>query len=120
MAKGSGFSGGKSGILALEKINDERELYEHYIPFVQGGALFVPTKRNHELGDELFFLLSIYLHSDPIPMTGKVVWVAHQGSGSSQREGVGVQFTDEQAELKIQIEQALTGTVHAQHPTLTM
>ena len=53
-------------------------------------------------------------------MTGKVVWVAHQGSGSSQREEVGVQFTDEQAELKIQIEQALTGTVHAQHPTLTM
>ena len=122
MAKGSGFSGGKSGILALE-INDERELYElyeHYMHFVQGGALFVPTKRNHELGDELFFLLSVYLHSDPIPMTGKVVWVAHQGSGSSQREGVGVQFTDEQAELKIQIEQALTGTVHAQHPTLTM
>ena len=63
MAKGSGFSGGKSGILALE-INDERELYElyeHYMPFVQGGALFVPTKRNHELGDELFFLLSIYI-----------------------------------------------------------
>ena len=57
MAKGSGFSGGKSGILALE-INDERELYElyeHYMHFVQGGALFVPTKRNHELGDELFF-----------------------------------------------------------------
>jgi len=54
MAKGSGFSGGKSGILAPE-INDERELYEHYMPFVQGGALFVPTKRNHELGDELFF-----------------------------------------------------------------
>ena len=119
MAKGSGFSGGKSGILALE-INDERELYEHYMSFVEGGGLFVPTKRSHELGDELFFLLSIYLHSDPIPMTGRVVWVAHQGAGSSQKEGVGVQFTDEQAELKIQIEQALTGTVHAQHPTLTM
>lgn len=73
MAKGSGFSGGKSGILALE-IKDERELYEHYMSFVDGGALFVPTKKSHELGDELFFLLSIYLHSDPIPMTGKVIW----------------------------------------------
>jgi len=60
MAKGSGFSGGKSGILALE-INDERELYEHYMPFVQGGALFVPTKRNHELGDELFFSVECLL-----------------------------------------------------------
>ena len=53
-------------------------------------------------------------------MTGKVVWVTHQGSVSTKKEGVGVQFTDEQAELKIQIEQALTGTVHSQHPTLTM
>ena len=54
MAKGTGFTGGKSGILALE-IHDERELYEHYMSFVQGGALFVPTKRSHELGDEIFF-----------------------------------------------------------------
>jgi Tfp pilus assembly protein PilZ len=44
MAKGTGFSGGKSGILASE-IKDERELYEHYMLFVQGGALFVPTKK---------------------------------------------------------------------------
>ena len=100
MAKGTGFSGGKSGILALE-IKDERELYEHYMLFVQGGALFVPTKKNYKLGDDIFFWLSIYLRKDPIPMTGNVVWVTHQGPGSTKKEGVGVQFTDEQAELKI-------------------
>jgi type IV pilus assembly protein PilZ len=65
-------------------------------------------------------LLSIYLLSEPLPMTGKVVWVTHKDSGRSQKEGVGVQFTDEQAELKIHIEQALTGMVNSQHPTLTM
>jgi len=53
-------------------------------------------------------------------MTGKVVWVTHSGSGSSKREGVGVQFTDEQADLKIQIEQVLTGMVQSHQPTLTM
>lgn len=114
-----GFSGGKAGILALE-IKDEAELYNHYMSFVQGGAIFVPTKKAHELGDDIFFLLSIYLRNDPIPMTGKVVWVTHKGSGSAKSEGVGVQFTDEQAELKIQIEQALTGMVNSHHPTLTM
>lgn len=119
MAGRSGFSGGKGGILALE-IKDDAELYEHYMSFVEGGALFVPTKKNHELGDDIFFLLSIYLHSEPIPMTGTVVWVAHRGSGSPKREGVGVQFTADQAELKIQIEQALTGKVTSHHPTLTM
>ena len=115
----SDFTGGKVGVLVLE-IKDEAELYKHYMSFVQGGAIFVPTKKAHELGDDIFFLLSIYLCTDPIPMTGKVVWVTHKGSVSSNKEGVGVQFTDEQAELKLQIEQALTGTVHAQHPTLTM
>ena len=115
----TGFSGGKAGILALE-IKDEAELYEHYMSFVQGGAIFVPTKKVHELGDDIFFLLSIYLRTDPIPMTGKVAWVTHKGSSSSKKEGVGVQFTDEQAELKLQIEQALTGMVNSHHPTLTM
>ena len=115
----SGFSGGKGGVLALE-IKDEAELYEHYMSFVQGGAIFVPTKKAHELGDDIFFLLSIYLRPDPIPMTGQVVWVMHKGSGSSNKEGVGVQFTDEQAELNIQIEQALTVMVSSHHPTLTI
>ena len=115
----SGFSGGKGGVLALE-IKDEAELYEHYMSFVQGGAIFVPTKKAHELGDDIFFLLSIYLRPDPIPMTGQVVWVMHKGSGSSNKEGVGVQSTDEQAELKTQIEQALPVMVSSHHPTLTM
>jgi type IV pilus assembly protein PilZ len=119
MAGKKGFAGGSGGILALD-IKDEAELYEHYMSFVQGGALFVPTRKSHELGDDIFFLLSIYLRSEPLPMTGKVVWVTHKGSGSSKKEGVGVQFTDEQAELKIQIEQALTGMVNSPHPTLTM
>jgi type IV pilus assembly protein PilZ len=115
----SDFTGGKVGVLVLE-IKDEAELYKHYMSFVQGGAIFVPTKKAHELGDDIFFLLSIYLCIDPIAMTGKVVWVTHKGSVSSNKEGVGVQFTDEQAELKIQIEQALTGMVKSHHLTLTM
>tara|TARA_B110000503_G_scaffold143494_1_gene245286 strand:+ start:2999 stop:3343 length:345 start_codon:yes stop_codon:yes gene_type:complete len=113
------FKGGKSGILAIE-INDENTLYQHYMSFVQGGGLFVPTEKTYDLGDELFFLLSIYLRPDPIPMTGKVVWVAHKGSGSAKKEGVGVQLSEEYADLKVDIEQALTGTLHSHKPTLTM
>jgi len=65
-------------------------------------------------------LVTMYPSNEPNPMTGKVVWVTHSGSGSSKREGVGVQFTDEQADLKIQIEKALTGLVQSPQPTLTM
>ena len=113
------FKSGKGGILAVE-ISDEDLLYQHYMSFVEGGGLFVPTKKNYELGDDVFFLLSIYLRPEPIPMTGKVVWVTHKGSGSFKVQGVGVQLSEEHAELKVDIEQALTGTVHSHNLTLTM
>ena len=113
------FKGGKGGILSVE-INNEDALYEHYMAFVQGGGVFVPTKKSYELGDDIFFLLSIYLRPEPIPMTGKVVWVTHKGSASFKQEGVVVQLSPEHEELKVVIEQALTGTVHSHKPTLTM
>jgi type IV pilus assembly protein PilZ len=113
------FSGGKRGILSLE-IKGEDTLYEHYMAFVQGGGLFVPTTKSYELGDDIFFLLDIYLRPEPIPMTGKVVWVTHKGSASFKQQGVGVQLSDEHEDLKTDIEQALTGTVHSHKPTLTM
>jgi len=54
MAGKKGFAGGSGGTLALD-IKDETQLYEHYMPFVQGGAPFVPTRKSHELGDDIFF-----------------------------------------------------------------
>ena len=98
----SGFSGGKGGVLALE-IKDEAELYEHYMSFVQGGAIFVPTKKAHELGDDIFFLLSIYLRPDPIPMTGQVVWVMHKGSGSSIKKALAYSLLMNRQSLKYRL-----------------
>lgn len=113
------FGGGKGGILAVE-IKDEATLYEHYLSFVEGGAIFVPTKKTYKLGEEIFFLLSIYLQAEPVPMTGKVVWITPKGAGGKRLEGVGVKFGEEQLELRNQIEQALTGTMLSHRPTLTM
>ena len=38
------FNGGKGGILTVD-ISDENLLYQHYMSFVEGGGLFVPTKK---------------------------------------------------------------------------
>ena len=48
------FKGGKGGILTVD-ISDENLLYQHYMSFVDGGGLFVPTKKTYELGDDIFF-----------------------------------------------------------------
>ena len=45
--------GTKNGILSLA-IKDKAVLYAAYMPFVRNGGLFIPTKKEYELGDEVF------------------------------------------------------------------
>lgn len=109
----------RDGRLTLE-IRDKMSLYSHYMPFVEGGALFVPTQSGYQLGDKLSFVLSVYLLAEPVPITGVVIWVASCGFGSVMRSGVGVQFTGQQTNLKRQIEQTLADMLWSDRPTLTM
>ena len=53
-------------------------------------------------------------------LLGVVVWVTNCTFGSVRQSGVGVQFTRQQSDLRVQIEQALTGMLWSDHPTLTM
>ena len=101
-------------------IRDKMSLYSHYMPFVEGGALFVPTQGVYQLGDKLSFELSVYLCAKPLLIVGVVIWVANCSINSTGQSGVGVQFTRQQSDLRGQIEQALTGMLWSDHPTLTM
>jgi len=51
-------------------IKDKQALYMSYMPFVQGGGLFVPTKKDHSLGDEMFLLAKIMDEPDPVQISG--------------------------------------------------
>ena len=42
----------KQGLLSLQ-IKDKKELYSAYMPYVKGGAIFVPTPKRYQLGDEI-------------------------------------------------------------------
>jgi len=50
--------GARNGILSLA-IKDKTVLYAAYMPFVRNGGLFIPTKKEYELGDEVFMLLNL-------------------------------------------------------------
>ena len=80
------FKGGKSGILAIE-INDENTLYQHYMSFVQGGGLFVPTKKTYDLGDELFFSLEYLFTARPYPHDWKSCLGCPQRFRQCQKRG---------------------------------
>ncbi|MDX1381365.1 MAG: pilus assembly protein PilZ, partial [Xanthomonadales bacterium] len=45
----------QQGILSLS-IKDRNALYQAYMPFVQGGGLFIPSTKRFNLGDEVFLL----------------------------------------------------------------
>lgn len=40
-------------------IRDKAILYAAYMPWVQGGGLFIPTARVYRLGDDIVMLISL-------------------------------------------------------------
>lgn len=90
---------GKKGLLSCD-IKDVNELHKCYISFVENGGIFVKTKNEYKLGEDVFFLLSI-MEEETLPITGKVVWVTPVGSGGLKSPGIGVQFADNAEMTKV-------------------
>lgn len=111
--------GSRNGILSLA-IKDKAVLYAAYMPFVKNGGLFIPTKKEYELGDEVFMLLNLMDETEKIPVAGKVVWVTPAGAQGNRAAGIGVQFNDQDNQARNKIETYLAGSLASDRPTHTM
>jgi type IV pilus assembly protein PilZ len=110
----------RQGILSLT-IKDKSALYAAYMPFINGGGLFIPTKKNYQLGDEVFMLLTLMDEQDKIPVAGKIVWITPIGAQGNRAAGIGVQFSDQdEGAARNKIETYLAGALEADRPTHTM
>ena len=109
----------KPGLLTLT-IKDKSALYLAYMPFVQNGGLFIPTKKEYEIGDEVFMLLSLMDEPEKLPVAGKVVWVTPKGAGGTKAAGIGVQFNDQDDVARSKIETYLAGALQSDRHTHTM
>lgn len=108
------------GILQLD-LSDRSRLYMAYMPFVQGGGIFVPTEGKYKLGDEVFVLVRLPDSSEFKGVAGKVVWITPHGASSPHTQGIGIQFSaQDHGELHRQIENLLAGTVASERPTHTL
>ena len=116
-----GGAGARQGILSLA-IKDKAQLYSAYMPFVRGGAIFIPTTKRYSLGDEVFLLLSLLEDKDRLPVAGKVVWITPPGAQGNRTAGIGVQFNESSdgETARTKIESMLAGTLEADKPTHTM
>lgn len=78
-------------------IKDKQALYMSYMPFVENGGIFVPTKKDYNLGDEMFLLVKITDEADPVHISGNIIWISPPGALGNRPQGVGVQFTGDTA-----------------------
>ena len=117
MSDTNGMSG--KGILSLT-IKDKAVLYSAYMPFLTNGGLFVPTNKAYRVGDEVFMLLTLMEEAEKIPIAGKVVWVTPRGAQGNRTAGIGVQFSEQDAEANTKIENYLAGSLNSDRPTHTM
>lgn len=102
-------------------IKDKQALYMSYMPFIDGGGLFVPTKKEYKIGDEMFLLVKIMDEVDPIQVSGKVVWISPPGSLGNKPRGVGIQFMGDDAANNVRlIENKLGASVSLTRATHTM
>lgn len=92
-----------------------------YMPFVKNGGLFVPTKKDYDLGDEMFLLVKIMDEIDPVHISGKVIWISPPGALGNRPRGVGVQFVGDDARSTVNlIESKLGASVSLTRSTHTM
>jgi type IV pilus assembly protein PilZ len=112
--------GAQPGILTLN-IKDKSALYVSYMPFIKNGGLFIPTTREYHLGDEVFILLSLMDSAERLPVAGKVVWITPRGAQGKRQQGIGVQFSSQDAgATQKKIEALLAGALGADRATHTM
>ena len=110
----------RQGILSLT-IKAKSALYAAYMPFVKGGGLFIPTKKDYKLGEEVFMLLTLMEETEKLPVAGRIVWVTPQGAQGNRAAGIGVQFSDQDdGAARNKIEGFLAGALESDRPTHTM
>lgn len=117
---------GQPGILTLE-LADKAALYSAYMPFINNGGLFIPVEGKnahpYSLGDEVFLLLHLNVgeQSERIPIAGKVVWLTPPGAQGQRKQGIGIQFSNQDGgSTQQKIESILAGSLNSDRPTQTL
>ncbi len=112
--------GAQGRVLSLV-IKDRNALYAAYMPFLKGGGLFIPSRKPHKLGEEVFVLLTFPGAAEKVPIAGCVVWVTPQDAVGGRTSGVGIQFSAKDADMaRAKIESYISDQLASDRQTHTM
>lgn len=121
-ASSGGTSSARPSVIQLA-IKEKPALYAAYIPYFPEGGIFIPTPREHRLGDDVYLLLTVMDNPQRFPIAGKVAWITPGNAAGNRTQGIGVQFpADEKAkQLRRLIEEILGAAAEANNrPTHTL
>ena len=119
-AEAAGRPGVRPSVISLA-IREKAALYAAYMPYVQGGGLFVPTTRHANLGDDLYLIVTLLEDTTKFAVPGKVVWITPAGS-TGRLQGLGIQFARTVAgeQVRAKIEELIGGALKSTRPTHTV
>ncbi|PIE45869.1 MAG: pilus assembly protein PilZ [Gammaproteobacteria bacterium] len=110
----------KRGVLKFT-ITDEKMLYNCYMPFIKGCGIFIPSKDEHQLGEEAFLLLNLPGDGGKFAASAKVVWLNPPTKLGRREIGIGLQILGRDAgKIREKIEAILGKKVHSPLPPYTM
>ncbi len=111
----------KRGIFKFD-ITDEKMLYTCYMPFVKGCGIFLPTNDAHQVGEEVFLLVTLPEETrKEYAASAKVIWVNPKQKLGKREPGIGLQIRGRNAEsIRNCIEKLLAKKVNSPLPTATM
>ena len=103
-------------------IKEKAALYAAYIPMFAEGGIFIPSAREHRLGDDVYVLITLPDDPQRYPVAGKVAWITPARASGNRTQGVGVRFPKDEksAQLKVKIEQILGASLSSDRATQTI
>lgn len=89
-------------------INDTSDLYQCFIPFIERGGLFIPSKDTFEMGEVVE--LQLTFSGKEWCIEAPVVWITPEAAINDARPaGVGLQFKVEHENLYSDMQTQLVG-----------
>jgi type IV pilus assembly protein PilZ len=76
---------------------DTLSLAHAWMPFVQGGGLFVPCTERPSLGSAVYVLVRLGAEGEHMGFTGQVVWLSAPLPPAGTPAGIGVQLGQDMA-----------------------
>lgn len=110
----------KKGVIRLN-IADLRDLYQAYMPFVDGCGIFVATEEQYKLEQEIFVFLKLPNDLGKFAASGRIIWLNPPKKVSKRVPGIGVQLRGREApKIREIIEKGLGKMLSSGLPSATL